>query len=97
MRQPMTRMEKKLSKKVLVINELGVHARTAARISTVARPAVSRVWITKNGRSVDASGILDILTLECAKGAEITISVENSQDCEILNAIAELIEKGCEE
>jgi len=93
----MASIKKKLSKTLIVVNELGLHARTAARISTLARPAVSRVWITKNGRSVDASGILDILTLECAKGAEITISVENPQDSEILNAIAELIEKGFEE
>jgi len=63
-----------LSRDVIVINELGLHARSAAKIAEIARKANYNVWIIKDNKMVDASSILDILTLECAKGSQILVS-----------------------
>ena len=87
----------KTSRNVIVANELGIHARTAAKIAEMARQAESVIWITKDGATVDASGILEILTLECSMGSEIALSVENDRDIDIRDAIAAMIEKGFEE
>ena len=88
---------RKLSKDVIIINELGLHARAAAEIARIARKARSNIWIIKEGIQADASGIIDILTLACPKGSEITIQIEDQADIDILNAIVDLVERGFEE
>ena len=47
--------------------------------------------------SVDATGILDILTLECPKECQLMIKIDDPKDTDTLNAIVALIEKECEE
>ena len=88
---------KRLSKNVVVVNDLGLHARVAAKIAELAKQAQFPVWIIKDGQSVDATGILDILTLECPKQTELTIKIDDSIDIDTLNAIVALIETGCKE
>ena len=83
-----------LSRNVIVINELGLHARSAARIAEIARKANYRVWIIKNKKKVDASSILDILTLESTKGSKITLKIDNKSDLDILNDIVKQFETG---
>ena len=75
-------------------NELGLHARSAAQIAGIARNSSANVWIQKDNEKADASSILDILTLVCAKGTKITIIIEDLVDLPILNAIADLVETG---
>jgi phosphocarrier protein HPr len=38
------------------------------------------VWIMKNGDTADATSMLDILTLACPKGSEITVSIDDEAD-----------------
>ncbi|RZB30573.1 MAG: phosphocarrier protein [Desulfobacteraceae bacterium Eth-SRB1] len=87
----------KLSKDVIIINELGLHARSAAKIAKLAQNAKSTVWVIRGEEKVDASSILDVLTLACSKGSKITLKVDNKSDMDILNSIVELVEKGFEE
>ena len=90
----MTNSAPKLTRQVIVSNELGLHARSAAKIAKLAGRSKSSVWIQKGGTQADASSILDILTLECEKGTEITVGIENKSDSDILEAIVELVEGG---
>ena len=76
------------------MNELGLHARPAAMIANLAIKAQSDVWLCKNGEQVDASSIIDILSLGCQKGADVTLKAENPEDMKILNEIINLFEKG---
>ncbi|MBW2568861.1 MAG: HPr family phosphocarrier protein [Deltaproteobacteria bacterium] len=86
-----------LSKNAIIINELGLHARSAAKIAELAQNAESTVWLIRNKEKADASSILDVLTLACPKGSKITLKVDSPSDINILNNIVELIEKGFEE
>ncbi len=90
----MTDSEPKLSREVVVVNELGLHARSAAKIAALADPSKASVWINKGSEKADASSIVDILTLACEKGTKITIRIENKADFNILEAIVELFENG---
>ncbi len=83
-----------LAKDVIIINELGLHARSAARIAKLAEDAKSKVWIIKSGEKVDAVSIIEILTLNCPKGSKITVKIDEQKDIEILNAIVKLVESG---
>lgn len=83
-----------LSRGVVIVNELGLHARSAAKIAALAGSSKASVWIKKGCEKADASSIVDILTLACEKGTKITISIENIADLNILEAIAELVVNG---
>ena len=75
-------------------NELGLHARSAAQIAGLAQNSFANVWIQKDNEKADASSIIDILTLVCAKGTKITIIIEDLADLPILNAITDLVDSG---
>lgn len=83
-----------LQKKVVVINELGLHARAAAKIAAIAGLARARVWISKDEHTVDAASIIDILTLAGTQGSRIVLRVEDPADMDVLNRIVALVNSG---
>ncbi|MFV9645025.1 MAG: HPr family phosphocarrier protein [Desulfobacterales bacterium] len=87
-------MSHTLSRDVLIINELGLHARSAAGIAKLAQNANSKVWLIRGKERVDASSIIDILSLACPKGSKITLEINEESDIDILNEIIELVKKG---
>ena len=83
-----------LSRRVTITNDLGLHARSAAKIAKLVQNVKSKVWIIKDGKKVDASSIIDILTLVCPKGSIITLIIDDQSDLEILKDLVQLIESG---
>ena len=82
------------SRTLTIVNDLGLHARSAAKLAKLAEAASGRVWITKNGNTADATSILDLLTLACPKGADVTVSIEDEADMDVLERITALIRSG---
>ena len=82
---------------VIVRNPLGLHARPAALVAKLAMKASAGIWMTANGETIDASSIIDILSLACTDGTQITIEAESTSDVEILGEIRSLFEKGFDE
>ena len=90
----MSKSEPIFSKDAMVVNDLGLHARAAAKIAELAVKAVSKVWVQMDQERVDARSILDILTLGCQKGSKLTIVINDSSDRETLDRIIELVQNG---
>ena len=90
----MTEKEQTKYRHTTIKNELGLHARSAAQIADIAQNSIGNVWIQKDDEKADASSILDILTLACAKETKITIIIEDPGDLSILDAIADLVDSG---
>ena len=86
--------KKNVYRDVVINNELGLHARSAALIAKIVQKSKANVWIKRGPEKVDASSIVDILTLACEKGTTITIMIEDPSDIGILEAIAELAHRG---
>jgi len=84
----------KLSRKVIIQNELGLHARAAAKIAKLAEGARSEVYIVKDGQEVDATDILDVIALYCPYGTEVAVKITDPADVKVLHGIARLIEIG---
>ena len=61
-------------------------------IAKAAADAVGEVWLVRDGEKADATSIIDILTLGCARGVEVEIAVEDVSDRPVLDRIFELIE-----
>ena len=81
-------------KVAIINNELGLHARSAAQIASIAGNSAASVWLMKDDKTADASSIIDILTLACEKGTKITIIIEDLADINILEAIVDLVDSG---
>ena len=77
-----------------IVNELGLHARSAAKIAKIAQRAAGKIWVMKDASKVDAASVIDILTLEGIKGSKITIEIEDPSDAEILNELEQLVTNG---
>jgi phosphocarrier protein len=86
-----------LLREVLVVNELGLHARSAAKIARIARNAGSTVWVLRGDEKADASSTLDILTLACPKGSRLKLAVDAPEDRWILEELVRLFASGFEE
>ena len=84
----------KLIRKVVITNELGLHARAAAQIAKLAEGALAEVYIVKDGQEVDATDILDIIALYCPCGVEVAVRVADPADEKVLKDITRLIETG---
>lgn len=84
----------KLNRKVVISNELGLHARAAAKIAKLAEQARSDIYIVKDGEEVDATSIVDVIALYCPCGVEVAVKITDPGDMKILNDIARLIETG---
>lgn len=78
-------------------NPLGIHARPAALIAKLASKSDGKVWLIRENEMVDAGSIIDILTLGCSKGTEVTLRMESQTDEKLFMEIADLIELGINE
>lgn len=83
-----------MKREIKIVNELGLHARAAARIATLAQNTKATIWLIKDGEKADAASIIDILTLSCPKGSAIALEGEDEGDIQILDEIVALIEDG---
>jgi len=77
-----------------VINEFGVHARAAGQIVGLAGKYKARLFLAKDGRKVDGSSILSILSLACPKGGEIEARIIGEDAREFMDEVEGLFKNG---
>jgi len=82
------------SKAVIVTNQLGLHARAAARFVNAATRFASQIRVTRGDRSMDGKSIMGILLLAAARGTSIVISAEGMDEAAAVEALARLVESG---
>ena len=82
---------------VTIVNEFGLHARSAAKIAQIAQKARAGVWVIRGEVRASAASILEVLTLACAKGSRLKLMIEDPADGPILAALVRLVESGFEE
>ena len=80
-----------LQQDVLIINKLGLHARASAKLTQLASQFPCEVWLSRNGRRINAKSIMGVMMLAAAKGATITIEVDGEQEQEAMAALLALI------
>lgn len=83
-----------MTESVTIVNQLGLHARAAARFVQLAGRFRSKVRVTRDGRQVDGKSIMGILLLAASKGAVITISADGIDEADALQSLAALVRTG---
>ena len=75
-----------------IVNMLGLHARAAAKLTQLASGYQSEIWLTRNGRRVNAKSIMGVMMLAAGKGAKISVDTDGSDADAALQSILQLIE-----
>ena len=79
------------SAEVLIVNKLGLHARASAKLTQVASSFQCEVWLSRNGRRVNAKSIMGVMMLAAGKGASVTIDAQGADADAALAALLKLI------
>jgi phosphocarrier protein HPr len=74
-----------------IINKLGLHARASAKLSQLASEYPCEVFLSKNGRRINAKSIMGVMMLAAGIGSIVTLETIGERDVEALNAITALI------
>jgi phosphocarrier protein len=74
-----------------IVNKLGLHARAAARLTEVAGAFASEVWLSRNGRRVNAKSIMGVMMLAAGRGSRVLIEAEGEDADAAIKALVELI------
>jgi phosphocarrier protein HPr len=72
-------------------NKLGLHARASAKLTQTASRYVCDVWMSRNGRRVNAKSIMGVMMLAAGKGSRIEIEAVGTDAEAALAALASLI------
>jgi phosphocarrier protein len=76
---------------VEIVNKLGLHARASAKLTQLASGFQSEIWLTRNGRRVNAKSIMGVMMLAAGKGAKIGIETKGGDADTALQALLKLI------
>jgi phosphocarrier protein HPr len=83
--------EPTVSRKVVVTNPQGLHARPADQFVKLASRFASRVELVKGSERVDGKSILSLLTLAATEGTQLSIEATGSDAQQALEALADLV------
>lgn len=76
---------------ITITNKLGLHARASAKLSKMAGSFPCEVWMSRNGRRINAKSIMGVMMLAAGMGAEVEIETSGAQEQEAMEALLALI------
>ena len=82
------------SRQVTVVNQLGLHARAAARFVHLATKFQAHIRVTRDAKVMDGKSIMGILLLAAGRGTSLTITAEGDDEEAAVAALTELVESG---
>jgi phosphocarrier protein HPr len=78
--------------KITISNRLGLHARASAKLTKLAGSFPCDVFLSRNGRRVNAKSIMGVMMLAAGMGTEVEIEVDGEREQEALDALRRLID-----
>ncbi len=80
-----------LRREITIVNRLGLHARAAAKLVTLASRFGSEIKIQRGQRVVNGKSIMGVMMLAASKGTQIELCAFGDDAEEALERLAELI------
>ena len=78
-------------REIEIPNKLGMHARASAKLTQLAGQFTAEVWISREGRKVNAKSIMGVMMLAAAKGAIVVIETDGPDEEQAMAALVGLI------
>jgi phosphocarrier protein len=73
------------------VNKLGLHARASAKLTQLAANYQSEIWMSRNGRRINAKSIMGVMMLAAGIGATVVIETEGPDEADAMQAILAMI------
>ncbi len=86
-----------IESKVTIINKLGLHARAAAKLVTLASSFQATIKLQTNGKQANGKSIMSVMMLAASKGTEITLLINGGDEKQALAALKILIQQRFDE
>ena len=81
-----------VSKKVMVTNKTGLHARPASNLVTFCKKYNSKISLSNGEKTVSAASIIHVLTLGVKQGTQLEVIAEGEDEATAVEEIVALIE-----
>jgi phosphocarrier protein HPr len=76
---------------VTIINKLGLHARASAKLTKLASSFACDVFMSRNGRRINAKSIMGVMMLAAGMGTEVEIETDGADEAKAMQALVALI------
>ena len=76
---------------ISISNKLGLHARASAKLTKLASSFASEVFLSRNGRRVNAKSIMGVMMLAAGMGTEIEVEVDGADEQAAMDGLRALI------
>lgn len=80
-----------ISKPLVIINKLGLHARASAKLTSVASRYSSTIELSANERKVDCKSVMSLMLLAASQGTPVELHVDGDDETIAFEAIENLI------
>lgn len=80
------------NRELTIVNKLGLHARAAAKLVTLASGFECDITIKRGDQEVNAKSIMGVMMLAAAKGVEIEVCADGSDADDALTEISQLVQ-----
>ncbi len=77
---------------ITISNKLGLHARASAKLTKLAGTFRSDVFVSRNGRRVNAKSIMGVMMLAAGLGTEIEIETDGEDEQAAMDGLRALID-----
>ena len=76
---------------VTIVNKLGLHARAAAKLVTVASKFPCNIEIARDGQKVNGKSIMGVMMLAASRGTELVLVTSGDNEDGAADALEQLI------
>ncbi len=86
-----------IERKLIITNKLGLHARAAAKLVTLASSFNSTVELKTKCKTANGKSIMSVMMLAAGIGTEITLIIDGDDEKETIAALEILIQRRFDE
>lgn len=80
-----------ISKELTIINKLGLHARAAAKLVSLASTFDADIRVAKDGKTVNGKSIMGVMMLAASQNSNITITADGNDEQTAITRLEALV------
>jgi len=80
-----------VTKELMIVNKLGLHARAASKLAQLCQQFTATISLELEGKEADASSIMAIMLLAGGQGKVVKVTAKGADAPQALHAISQLI------
>ena len=89
--------QSKVTKELMIVNRLGLHARPSAMFVKTASRFKCEIWVEKDGEQVNGKSIMGLMMLAAGQGSKLVVTCEGTDGEKALTEIEEIIRRKFDE